>query len=171
MMWDDGDDLVAGPPGDAAADAAATAARDEVTQLVAGLDDGRKEALKSLLARSANGTAPDSLGHDVRSILSASLSHSTDSFAGGAGHLHVLIDDPAHAFDPSTLQYLREAMLSDGGGGGGGLEPMSISGKSDRSDAVRWLRLLCAARCSVPLLTLFSLSLSLSLLLLLSLLL
>eukprot|EP01033_Poteriospumella_lacustris_P008919 gene8919-6402_t len=137
MMWDDGDDLVAGPPGDAAAAAAAaaTAARDEVTQLVAGLDDGRKEALKSLLARSANGTAPDSLGHDVRSILSASLSHSTDSFAGGAGHLHVLIDDPAHAFDPSTLQYLREAMLSDGDGGGGGLEPMSISGKSDRSDA------------------------------------
>jgi hypothetical protein len=170
MMWDDGDDLVAGPPGDAAAAAdAATAARDEVTQLVAGLDDGRKEALKSLLARSANGTAPDSLGHDVRSILSASLSHSTDSFAagGGAGHLHVLIDDPAHAFDPSTLQYLREAMLSDGGGGGGGggLEPMSISGKSDRSDAVRWRRLLPAARCSVPLLTLFSLSLSLLLLL------
>lgn len=148
MMWDDGDDLVV--PADAnAAAAAAVAARDEVTQLVAGLDDGRKEALKSLLARSAHGTAPDSLHHDVRSILSTSLSYSTDSFAaaGGAGrHLHVLIDDPVHAFDPSTLQYLREAMLSDGGGdgdgggGGGGLEPMSISSKSDRSDAVRWRR-------------------------------
>lgn len=136
MMWDDGEDLMV-PPG---------SAREEVAQLVAGLDNGHKEELKNLLARSANGTAPESLHQDMLSILSTSQSYSTDSYP--ATNLHVLIDDHSNAFDPSTLQYLREAMLSDGApGSGGGLEPMSISSKSDRSDAVRLHYTVCFVLC------------------------